>query len=58
MFKKSVHEATVKELDKNLIGRNVIDMLPAQSITYAMMKMSLAYHMFLKRKRSGLIKAR
>ena len=50
--------ATVKELDKNLIGKNVMDMLPAKSITHDMMKMSLGYLMFLKRKRCGKIKAR
>ena len=55
VFKKSGHKATVKEVDKNL---NVIDMLPEQSITHAMMKLSLAYLMFLKRKMSGLVKAR
>ena len=48
----------MKELGKNLIGKNVIDMLPARSITHDMMKMSLSYLMFLKRKRHGLIKAR
>ena len=53
VFKKSGHEATVKELHKNLIGWNVIDILPVQSITHDMMKMSLAHLMFLKRKRSG-----
>ena len=49
------YNATIKKLDKNLI---VIDMLPARSITHDMMKMSLAYLMFLKRKRFGKIKAR
>ena len=58
VFKEKGHEATVKELDKNLIGRNVIDMLPARSITHDMMKMSLVYLMFLKRERSGQVKAR
>ena len=58
MFKKSGHKATVKEPNKNLIGRNMIDILPARSIIHAMRKMSLAYLMFLKRKRSGMIKAR
>ena len=58
VFKNSGHEATVKVPDKNLIGQNVIDILPAQSITHAMMKMSLAYLMFLKRKKSGLIKTK
>ena len=57
-FKKSRHEVIVKELDKNLTGQNVINILPAPSITHAMIKMSLAYLMFLKRKRSGLVKAR
>ena len=58
VFKEKGYTATVKELDKNFIGKNVIDMLPARSITYAMMKMSLTYLMFLKRKRCGKIKAR
>ena len=58
VFKELGYKATVKKLDKNLIGRNVIDMLPVRSITHAMMKMSLAYLMFLKRKRCGKIKAR
>ena len=57
VFKKSGHEDTVKELDKNLVGRIVINILPGQSITHGMMKMSLVYLMFLKRKRSGLLKA-
>ena len=52
------YEATIKELDKNLVDKNVIDMLPPKSITHDMMKMSLAYLMFLKRKRCGKIKAR
>ena len=52
------YEATIKELDKYLVGKNVMDMLPARSITHDMIKMSLAYPMFLKRKRCGKIKAR
>ena len=31
-FKEVGYIATIKELDKNLIGKNVIDMLPARSI--------------------------
>ena len=58
VFKKSGHKATVKELDNNLIDRNVISMLPARSITHDMMKMSLAYLISLKRKRSGQVKGR
>jgi hypothetical protein len=48
----------VKELDENLIGRDVIDMLEPTSVTYDMFKISLSYLMFLKRKRCGKIKAR
>ena len=48
----------MKGLNKNIIGKNVIDMLPARSVTHDMMKMSLAYLMFLKRKRVGQCKAR
>ena len=51
VFEEKGHAATVKELGKNLIGKNVIDILPARSITHDMMKMSLFYLMFLKRKR-------
>ena len=58
VFKEKGYEATVKELNKNLIGKNVIEMLPARSVTYNMMKISLAYLMFLKRKRAEQIKAR
>ena len=42
VFKDEGYKATVKELGKNLIGKNVIDMLPARSVTHNMMKMSLA----------------
>ena len=48
----------VNELNKNLIGKNVLDMLEPKSVTYEMMKMSLGYLMFLKRKRCGKVKAR
>ena len=58
IFKEPGYDATVKELDKNLIGRNVMNMLPARSITHDMMKMSSGYLMFLRRKRCGKIKAR
>ena len=58
VFKEKGHKATAKELNKNLIGKNVINMLLARSITYDVMKMSLTYLMFLKIKRSGQDKAR
>ena len=58
VFKEISYTATVNKLDKSLIGRNMIDMLPAKLITYVMIKMSLVYLMFLKRKQCGKIKAR
>ena len=42
IFKEVGHNATIKELDKNLNGKNVLDMLEPQSVTYDIMKMSLA----------------
>ena len=50
LFKDEGYKATVKELSKNLIGKNVIDMLPGNSVTSVMMKMSLSYLIFLKKK--------
>ena len=58
VFKEAGYDATLKELDKNLIGKNVLEMLPSKSITYYIMKMLLDYLMFLKRKRFGKINAR
>jgi hypothetical protein len=58
MFGEGGYKATIKELDANLIGRNVIDMLSPEGITRDIFKMSLGYLMFLKRKRCGKIKAR
>lgn len=57
-FEAAGYKATIDELDKNLIGKNVLDMIEPTNITYEMMKMSLGYLMFLKRKRTGKIKAR
>ena len=58
VLKEKGYTATVKELEKNLIGRNMIDMLPARLITHKMIKMSLVYLMLMERKRCGKIKAR
>ena len=49
VFKEFGYEATLKELEKNPINRNVIGILPARSVIHDIMKMSLAYLMFLKR---------
>ena len=48
----------MEELDENLLGKNVIDMLDPSDVSWGIFQMSLAYLMFLKRKRSGKIKAR
>jgi hypothetical protein len=58
VFGEDGYKATIKELDANLIGRNIIEMLPPEGITRDIFKMSLGYLMFLKRKRCGKIKAR
>ena len=61
IFGKEGYKATMAELDENLLGKNVIDMLSPKSpkkVTWDMFKMSLAYLMFLKRKREGKIKGR
>ena len=43
ILKEVGHNATIKKLDKNLNGKNVLDMLEPQSVTYDIMKMSLAW---------------
>ena len=58
LSKDEGYKATVKKLSKNLIGENVIDMFTGNSVTSNMMKMSLSYLIFLKRKRSLEVKAR
>jgi hypothetical protein len=58
IFGEGGYKATIKELDTNLIGRNVIDMLSPEGISRDIFQMSLGYLMFLKRKRCGKIKAR
>ena len=58
LFRKKGYKATMEELDENLLGKNVIDMLDPSDVSWGIFQMSLAYLMFLKRKRSGKIKAR
>ena len=58
LFGDSGWDATVAELDENLIGRGVMKMLEIHEITSEIRKTSLSYLMFLKRKRTGKIKAR
>ena len=58
IFQKEGHEATVKELDENLVGRDAIDLLDPRDISQEIFHNALNYLMFLKRKRSGTVKAR
>ena len=58
VFGDEGYKAAIKELDENLIGRNVVRMLMKKEVTKEIFQKSLAYLMFLKRKRCGKIKAR
>ena len=51
-------EATRSELDNNLLGMDAVHMLGAKHLNRGLAKKALPYLMFLKRKRSGKIKAR
>jgi hypothetical protein len=51
-------EATVKELDDNLLGMGAVKMLKPSEINKNIRYEALNYLMFLKRKRCGKIKAR
>jgi hypothetical protein len=52
------YEATVKELDDNLLGMGAVKMLEPSEINKDIRYEALNYLMFLKRKRCGKIKAR
>jgi hypothetical protein len=52
------YEATVKELDDNLLGMGAVKMLQPSEINKNIQYEALHYLMFLKRKRCGKIKAR
>jgi hypothetical protein len=52
------YEATVKELDDNLLGMGAVKMLKPTEITKNIRYEALNYLMFLKRKRCGKVKAR
>ena len=56
LFGKEAYEATVKELSDNLLDRGAVEMVlnPSKRIY----QMSMLYLMFIKRKRTGLIKSR
>jgi hypothetical protein len=52
------YEATVKELDDNLLGMGAVEMLKPSEVNKDIRFEALNYLMFLKRKRCGKIKAR
>jgi hypothetical protein len=52
------YEATVKELDNNLLGMGAVKMLEPSEINRTIRYEALNYLIFLKRKRCGKIKAR
>jgi hypothetical protein len=51
-------EATMKELDDNLIGMDAVRMLDPSEVNKEVWSDALSYLMFLKRKRDGTVKAR
>jgi hypothetical protein len=52
------YEATVKELDDNLLGMGAVNMLKPSEVNKNIRYEALNYLMFLKRKRCGKVKAR
>jgi hypothetical protein len=52
------YEATVKELDDNLLGMGAVQMLQPSKVSRNIRYEALNYLMFLKRKRCGKVKAR
>jgi hypothetical protein len=57
-FGKLGFEATMKELDDNLIGMRAVRMLKPNEVNKNVWSDALSYLMFLKRNRDGTIKAR
>jgi hypothetical protein len=51
-------EATMKELDDNLVGMGAVRMLEPNEVNNDVWCDALSYLMFLKRKRDGTVKAR
>jgi hypothetical protein len=52
------YEATVKELDDNLLGMGAVSMIAPSDVNKKIRFKALNYLMFLKRKRCGKVKAR
>ena len=58
LFKDKGYQDAKTELEKNLLGRGCIDMLPRKGLMRDIQKRALGYLMFLKRKRSEKMKGR
>ena len=58
LFGDEGYQATKNEFKVNLLGRGYIDMLSSENLIWDIRIQALGYLMFLKRKRSGKIKAR
>jgi hypothetical protein len=52
------YEATIKELDDNLLGMGAVEMVKPPDVPKSIRYKAMNYLMFLKRKRCGKIKAR
>ena len=57
-FEETGYNATASELSDNFIGMDAVDMLDKTQITSDMYVNALNYLMFLKRKRTNVVKAR
>ena len=53
LFGDEGYQAALKELDKNLVGRGCIEVLPEADVTWEIKQIALGYLMFLKRKETG-----
>ena len=58
LFRDKGYQAALKELDKNLVGRGCIEVLPEANVTWEIKQIVLGYLMFLERKRNGKLKGR
>ena len=57
-FGQAGYDASMSELSDNLIGMDAVEMLGKSRITSDVFMNALSYLMFLKRKRSNVVKAR
>ena len=58
LFKIEGWEATKKKFDENLLGMDAVKMILHKDLDRKLQKEALSYLMFLKRKRTGVVKSR